>query len=277
MGALVDGGSAADTIRNRTRRDHGRHERTHQRGADAECARCLPSRGSASSSGACSPRTSRATRCASGDLLLKQGDGDRTMYLLERGTPAGLSSRGRPATATPHVSILRAGSVVGEAGLFSDSRRMANVEAMTPCVVWALRGPRLEELAARLPNIAFELVRAAAAVMGGAHARQHGKPRRDELRQLRRSAAQQLLLGQRQRLGQARQHQRVAGRQHLLVVGPPARGRRRAAPTPPARRWRAAPGRRSARPEAGRGRRQRDAGRRACCSSSTVSSSAPWK
>jgi CRP-like cAMP-binding protein len=56
--------------------------------------------------------------------------------------------------------------VVGEAGLFSDQPRMANVEAMTACVVWALRGPRLEELSARNPALALELVRAAAAVMG---------------------------------------------------------------------------------------------------------------
>ena len=37
-----------------------------------------------------------------------------------------------------------AGSVVGEPGLFNDGPRMANVEAMTACEVWALRGPRLE-------------------------------------------------------------------------------------------------------------------------------------
>jgi hypothetical protein len=37
---------------------------------------------------------------------------------------------------------------------------------MTACVVWALRGPRLEELILRNPPLALELVRAAAAVMG---------------------------------------------------------------------------------------------------------------
>jgi CRP-like cAMP-binding protein len=42
---------------------------------------------------------------------------------------------------------------------------MANVEAMTPCVVWALRLPRFEELAARVPQVAVEVVRAAGAVM----------------------------------------------------------------------------------------------------------------
>jgi CRP-like cAMP-binding protein len=99
-----------------------------------------------------------------GDLLVKQGERDRTMYLLERGTLQVFVSSPKPGTS--RLSILRPGAVVGEAGLFSDQPRMANVEAMTACTVWALRGPRLEELAARNPALALELVRAAAAVMG---------------------------------------------------------------------------------------------------------------
>ena len=100
----------------------------------------------------------------SGDLLVKQGDHDRTMYLLERGTLQVFVSNAQPGVS--RLSILRAGSVVGEAGMFSDQPRMANVEALSACVVWALRGPRLEELIARNPPLALELVRAAAAVMG---------------------------------------------------------------------------------------------------------------
>ena len=106
--------------------------------------------------------TRHATRA--GDLLVKQDDHDRTMYLLESGTLQVFVSQAKPGVS--RLSILRAGSVVGEAGLFSDQPRMANVEAMTACVVWALRGPRLEELSARNPALALELVRAAAAVMG---------------------------------------------------------------------------------------------------------------
>ena len=57
------------------------------------------------------------------------------------------------------------GSIAGELGLFVDGLRAANVEAMTPCAVWALRGPRLEELGQRVPALALEMVRAAGAVM----------------------------------------------------------------------------------------------------------------
>lgn len=99
----------------------------------------------------------------SGDLLVKQGDSDRTMYLLEQGSLQVFATGGAPGAN--RIAILRAGAVVGEPGLFSDGPRTANVEAMTPCVVWALRGPRFEELAQRLPAVAIELLRAAGGVM----------------------------------------------------------------------------------------------------------------
>jgi CRP/FNR family cyclic AMP-dependent transcriptional regulator len=98
-----------------------------------------------------------------GDLLIKQGDTDRSMYFLAEGTLQVFVTGGPPGSS--RIAILRAGSVVGEPGLFNDGMRMANVEAMTPCVVWALRGPRLEELAQRLPALTLELLRAAGGVM----------------------------------------------------------------------------------------------------------------
>jgi CRP/FNR family cyclic AMP-dependent transcriptional regulator len=98
-----------------------------------------------------------------GDLLIKQGDSERTMYLLERGGLQVFVSGAAPGAH--RIAILRSGSVVGEAGLFSEGPRMANVEATTACILWALRGPRLEELVARVPPLAYEIVRAAASVL----------------------------------------------------------------------------------------------------------------
>lgn len=97
-----------------------------------------------------------------GDLLVKQGDADRTMYMLAQGSLQVFTSG---APGGNRIAILRAGSVVGEPGLFNDGPRMANVEAMTACVVWALRGPRFEELTQRAPALALELLRAAGNVM----------------------------------------------------------------------------------------------------------------
>ena len=85
------------------------------------------------------------------------------MYLLEQGSLQIFVTGGPPGSN--RIAILRAGSVVGEPGLFGDSPRMANVEAMTPCVIYALRCPRLEELAQRLPALALELLRTAGGVM----------------------------------------------------------------------------------------------------------------
>jgi CRP-like cAMP-binding protein len=99
----------------------------------------------------------------SGDLLIKQGDTDRTMYFLGQGSLQVFVTGGPPGSN--RIAILRPGSVVGEPGLFNAGPRNANVEAMTVCTVWALRGPRLEELAQRSPALALELVRAAGTVM----------------------------------------------------------------------------------------------------------------
>jgi len=99
----------------------------------------------------------------SGEMLIRQGDRERTMYLLEQGSLQVFVNRGMPGSH--RIAILRAGSIVGEPALFGDGPRMANVEAMSNCVVWALRGPRFEELAARQPSLALEVLRAAGAVL----------------------------------------------------------------------------------------------------------------
>lgn len=98
-----------------------------------------------------------------GDLLIRQGDVDRTAYFLGRGSLQVFRNSATPGTH--RIALLRAGALVGEAGLFSDQPHSANVEAMTSVRVWALHLPRFEELASRAPIIAIELLRASGAVM----------------------------------------------------------------------------------------------------------------
>jgi CRP/FNR family cyclic AMP-dependent transcriptional regulator len=98
-----------------------------------------------------------------GDLIIKQGESDRTMYFLGQGSLQVFVTGGAPGST--RIAILRAGAVVGEPGLFGDSQRMANVEAMTNCEVFALRGPRFEEMASRNPALALEILRAAGSLM----------------------------------------------------------------------------------------------------------------
>lgn len=108
------------------------------------------------------PYLARHSLCA-GELLIRQGAWDRSAYFLEQGNLQVFVSGGPPGSQ--RVGILRPGSLVGEAGLFAEVPRSANVEAMTPCVVWALSAPRLEELCAQLPSLALPLLRAAGGVM----------------------------------------------------------------------------------------------------------------
>jgi CRP-like cAMP-binding protein len=98
-----------------------------------------------------------------GDLLIRQGDADRSAYLLEQGNLQVFVSGGPPGRH--RIAILRPGSLVGEPGLFAEVPRSANVEAMTPCVVWAISTARLEELSVRSPALALQLLRAAGAVL----------------------------------------------------------------------------------------------------------------
>jgi CRP/FNR family transcriptional regulator, cyclic AMP receptor protein len=99
----------------------------------------------------------------SGDLLIKQGDPERTVYFLAQGSLQVFVSGGVPGST--RIAILQPGSVVGEPGLFTETPRMANVEAMSTCIVWSLSGPRFEELGQRLPALALEILRAAGSVM----------------------------------------------------------------------------------------------------------------
>ena len=99
----------------------------------------------------------------SGDVLIFQGDSDRTMYFLESGTLQ-VYVRGT-ATQSAKIALLRAGAIVGEPALFGDTARMAQVDAISPSVVWALNRPRLEEMLASQPELAYEILRASGAVM----------------------------------------------------------------------------------------------------------------
>jgi len=98
-----------------------------------------------------------------GEPLIRQGAVDRSAYLLEQGNLQVFVSGGPPGR--PRIAIFRPGSLVGEAALFAEVPRSADVEAMTPCTVWALSVVRLEELCTRAPSLALRVLRAAGAVM----------------------------------------------------------------------------------------------------------------
>lgn len=101
-----------------------------------------------------------------GDLLARQDDLDRTVFLLEEGNAQVYRSAGGAAgpQGRTRIAILRPGSIIGESGLFGPVPRLANVEAMSSCKVWALVPTRWDEFALRHPSLAVEVLRAAGMV-----------------------------------------------------------------------------------------------------------------
>lgn len=99
----------------------------------------------------------------SGELLIRQGEVDRSVYFLGQGTLQVYADDG--AANGTRVVMLRSGAMVGETGLFAALPHTANAEATSACIVWALRLPRFEELCSRMPNLAIEVLRGAGGVM----------------------------------------------------------------------------------------------------------------
>lgn len=98
-----------------------------------------------------------------GELLVRRGDTDAQAYLVELGQLQVFVTGGPPRSH--RIATLREGALIGEPGLFGDTPRMAHVEAVTPCAVWALPAPRLQALADKAPGLVLEVLRAAGAVM----------------------------------------------------------------------------------------------------------------
>ena len=97
------------------------------------------------------------------EVLIEQGETDRSCYFVGRGTVQVYVKGGPPGGS--RIAILRAGSLVGEPSLFGDMPRMASVSTLTPCTLWALSAPRFEEFANRVPHLALDFLRAAGMVM----------------------------------------------------------------------------------------------------------------
>lgn len=99
----------------------------------------------------------------SGDTLVRQGEPSRKAFLVESGTLL-VQTRHTAGKAAP-IALLRAGAVVGEPALFGETTSMAQVDALSPCVIWAFDRVRLDELLVGHPRLACEFLRAAGTVM----------------------------------------------------------------------------------------------------------------
>lgn len=98
------------------------------------------------------------------------GPSDRTLRFLVEG-----SLRRQSGFAS---EVLRPGAILGEDALFSDGPCALDVRTLEASVILELSLPRQKELTASCPEIAFELLRAAGAVIaaGGRSAELPGQP-----------------------------------------------------------------------------------------------------
>jgi CRP/FNR family transcriptional regulator, cyclic AMP receptor protein len=99
----------------------------------------------------------------SGDALVRRHERGSAAYLIESGTLL-VHPTPSPRSAAS-VALLRAGALVGEAALFGASEATSQVDAISPCVVWALDRARLADLLAGHPGLAYEFLKAAGAVL----------------------------------------------------------------------------------------------------------------
>lgn len=95
-------------------------------------------------------------------VLIKQGDADRTLYFVESGS---LTVHFEDAAGNIRLATVGAGAVVGEGGFFSQQARSATVQAGSACKLWALTPMRFSELSNRHPQVALALAMALGAIM----------------------------------------------------------------------------------------------------------------
>lgn len=94
----------------------------------------------------------RSERFAAGDVVLKAGEDDATLYFLAEGqvevlAPPGLFGQRR-------LAVISQGSVFGEIGFFDRRPRSATVRALTDVVALSLPRERFEAMAVWEPAIA---------------------------------------------------------------------------------------------------------------------------
>ena len=100
-----------------------------------------------------------ARRVQAGYRVMIPGRGDRTLRFVVEG------ALWQESPAANRNRVLAAGTIVGEDAVFSDAASDLDVRALEDCVILELPLARQRELTAACPEIGFELLRAAGAVI----------------------------------------------------------------------------------------------------------------
>ncbi len=93
-----------------------------------------------------------------GEPLVREGDNDRELFILADGELEVTIQGNFVATVVP-------GSVVGEGTFFSGHPRSASVTPTCSGVAWGLSWERFDDMAAKQPRLAVDLVKGLASVL----------------------------------------------------------------------------------------------------------------
>ena len=93
----------------------------------------------------------QVTRFRAGEIVLRQGDPQRTLYIVGAGKLEVVVPRGKDQQ---RVATIDEGSVFGEQAFFDGRPRSATVRAVTDCELMALHHEAFETLAANEPRLA---------------------------------------------------------------------------------------------------------------------------
>jgi CRP-like cAMP-binding protein len=99
-------------------------------------------------------------RCASGDLILREGDPGDACYIIHSGSVRVLK-RDPAGSSTDVIEIARmgAGAIFGEFALLADRRRHASVQALEACELYEIPRRLLRELSAEYADVGPALER----------------------------------------------------------------------------------------------------------------------
>ena len=103
-------------------------------------------------------------RLPAGHRVLIPGRSDGVLHFVVEGS-LWQEAAGAAQAATSQAKVLQPGAIVGEDAVFSDGPCALDVRALEDSLVLELTLPRRKELAASCPEIGFELLRAAGAVI----------------------------------------------------------------------------------------------------------------
>ena len=94
-------------------------------------------------------------RFSAGEQILRLGETDRTLYILQSGRVDVVIESHRKSKV---IATIDGGSVFGELAFFDGSPRLASVHAIEDCELMALTHAAFTTLAAWHPRIALELL-----------------------------------------------------------------------------------------------------------------------